>query len=194
LILSLSLNFAESYTLKPIMGRERSPSSSSEEERSSKKRSKRSRRTRSRSRDRRRRHGGDRKREHRRRRYSSSSESSGSEQRGAGRKEVERLADLERRKAQEDKKVEEETQRLVRYRLIHFWQISISVGVGTCDILVRVRIRGSVPLTNGSRSNSGSDSFPLRMQKKNFSYFSDNLPAGILSSVLKIYFYAKILG
>ena len=104
--------FCRNILLK-TMGRERSPSSSSEEERSSKKRSKRSRRTRSRSRDRRRRHGGSDRHHHRRRRYSTSSESSGSEQR-AGRKEVERLADLERRKAQEDKKVEEETNRYRR--------------------------------------------------------------------------------
>jgi hypothetical protein len=33
--------------------------------------------------------------------------------------------------------------------------------LGIRDLLVRIRIRGSVPLTNGSGSSSGSDSFPV---------------------------------
>ncbi len=59
------------------------------------------------------------------------------------------------------------------------------------DILVRIRIRGSVPLTNGSGLNSGSDSF-LQWCKIFFShFFVVYLPAGTLSSVLKIYFWLK---
>jgi hypothetical protein len=67
--------------------------------------------------------------------------------------------------------------------------------LGIRDILVRILIRGSVPLTNGSGSDSKSrsNSF-LQMQKKIiFSFFSYNLSAGTLSSVLKIKFFAKIL-
>jgi len=72
------------------------------------------------------------------------------------------------------------------------------------DILVRIRIRlyihGSVPLTNGSRSGSGScgsDSFSDFYDARKIFYFflhifSYNLPTGTLSSVSKIKFFAKI--
>ena len=39
------------------------------------------------------------------------------------------------------------------------WMILSETSVGIRDILVRIRIPGSVPLTNGSGSDSGSDSF-----------------------------------
>jgi hypothetical protein len=45
---------------------------------------------------------------------------------------------------------------------------------------------GSVPLTNASGSNSFLQ-VTFRMQKKMFNIFSYNLPAGTLSSVLKIF-------
>ncbi len=52
--------------------------------------------------------------------------------------------------------------------------------LGIRNILVRIRIPGSVPLTNRSGSNSGSDSsLILRMQKNiSFYFFSYNLPTG----------------
>ncbi len=57
------------------------------------------------------------------------------------------------------------------------------------DILVRIRILGSIPPNNGSGSSSGSDSFfQWRLGCKNFCFFiflSHNLPTGT-SSVLKI--------
>jgi hypothetical protein len=51
--------------------------------------------------------------------------------------------------------------------------IGINAVLGICDILVRIRIRipGSVPLTNGSESYSGSDSFFHDAKKLFFSYF-----------------------
>ena len=39
-------------------------------------------------------------------------------------------------------------------------QVCVKAAVlGICHCLVRIRIRGSVPLTNGPGSNSGSDAF-----------------------------------
>jgi hypothetical protein len=68
--------------------------------------------------------------------------------------------------------------------------------LGIRDILVRIRIPGSVPLTN----ESGSDSFlfgDFKDAKKNISFhiFSYNLvlPTGTLSSVLKIYFLLQFV-
>jgi hypothetical protein len=56
------------------------------------------------------------------------------------------------------------------------------------DIFVRIRIRGSVPLTNGSVSNSGSDSFLITF----FLFFLYLYPpTRTLSSVLKIIFLLK---
>ncbi len=72
--------------------------------------------------------------------------------------------------------------------------------LGIHGILMRIRIRGSVPLTNGSSSRSIQLRIRLlfsvssRMQNKIFFiFFSYNLTAGILSSVLKTLFFAKIL-
>ncbi len=65
--------------------------------------------------------------------------------------------------------------------------------LGIRDILVRIRIRGSAHLTKGS----GSDFFLqwLLGCKKLifFLIYYYNLPAGTLSSVLKILFLAKVL-
>ncbi len=67
--------------------------------------------------------------------------------------------------------------------------------LGIREMLMRIRIRGSVPLTNGSRSGSKLrdrllSSVTLRTQKEYFFhevFFSYNLPAETLvSSVLKI--------
>jgi hypothetical protein len=66
--------------------------------------------------------------------------------------------------------------------------------LGIREILVRIRICGSVPLTNGSGSNSGSDLFLQRL-KKIFHFFIFCLvtypQAHYLS--LKNLFFAKIL-
>ncbi len=64
--------------------------------------------------------------------------------------------------------------------------------LGIRDILVRIWIRGSVPLTNGSGSNSGPDSFlcDFKNAKQKFLFFSFNLNGGTFS--LKMYFCAKI--
>ncbi len=56
--------------------------------------------------------------------------------------------------------------------------------LGIRDILVRIRIRGSVPLTKGS----GSNSFLYPKEIFFFLFFSYNVP-----TVLKIQFFAKIL-
>jgi hypothetical protein len=62
--------------------------------------------------------------------------------------------------------------------------------LGIRDILVLIRIPGSVPLTNGSRSgsgsNSGSDSFLSDFEDAKVFFlhiFSYNLSAGTISSV-----------
>jgi hypothetical protein len=52
--------------------------------------------------------------------------------------------------------------------------------LGIRDILVRIRIRGSVPLANGSGADSRSDFNDIKDAKKKISY---HLPAGTLSSV-----------
>jgi hypothetical protein len=64
--------------------------------------------------------------------------------------------------------------------------------LGICDILLRIRILGPVPLANGSGSNSDPTPFcsDFKDAKKNFlKFFSYYLPAGTLSSVLKISFF-----
>ncbi len=75
-----------------------------------------------------------------------------------------------------------------QYRLVFQDQVPAPL-LGIRDIFVRIRIRGSLPLTYlfGSASNSGS-SVTLRMQIKLFFliFFSYNLHACTLSSVLKI--------
>ncbi len=55
----------------------------------------------------------------------------------------------------------------------------LTAVLGIRNILVRIRIPGSVPLTNGSDS-----SLVTLGCKKNI--FSCNLPTGTLSSVLKV--------
>ncbi len=60
--------------------------------------------------------------------------------------------------------------------------------LGIRDIFVRIRIPGSVPLSNGSvsGSNSVSDSFLLwlwRCQKNFFPHFSNKLPAASLKNL-----------
>ncbi len=69
--------------------------------------------------------------------------------------------------------------------------------LGIRDILVLIRIRGFVPLTNRTGSNSGSGSFfsDFKDAKKLFFliFFSYNLPAGTLSSDLEIQFCAEFL-
>ncbi len=73
-------------------------------------------------------------------------------------------------------------------------RISLNQCDGVCDILVR----GSVPLTNGS-TDPTLDPTPFFSDFKDANkfffliFFSLNLPAGTLSSVLKIKFFAKIL-
>jgi hypothetical protein len=69
--------------------------------------------------------------------------------------------------------------------------------LGIRDILVRIWIPGSVPLTNGDPDPT-PDPTPffsdLRMEKNNFFHiFSFNFPTVILFSVLKISFFAQIL-
>ncbi len=72
---------------------------------------------------------------------------------------------------------------------------SVGAVLGIRDILVRIRIRRPIPLTNGSvsLSNSGSDSFLqwLKDAKKIifFIFFSYNLPTGTFS--LKKLFFCK---
>ncbi len=64
---------------------------------------------------------------------------------------------------------------------------SVQAVLGICDILVRIQIRGFVPLTDGY--GYGSDSSLQRLQgcKKNcFHIFSYNLSAGTLSSVFNL--------
>jgi hypothetical protein len=82
----------------------------------------------------------------------------------------------------------------VEASLLFFLQGAV---LGIRDILVRIRIRGSVPLTNGSGSNSGSYFFlqvTLRMQKNNFLYFLITYPQAHYLQSKSFYFLLKILG
>ncbi len=74
--------------------------------------------------------------------------------------------------------------------------------LGIRDILVRIRIRWYVPLTNGYCTDPALDPTPdptsffsdfKDAKKFSFHIFFYNLPAGTLSSVLKIKFFAKML-